>query len=347
MDGNAGVAFAPGIWHARATVLDGLGHFAVIWPRRDRDTDTELHLLRNPSRSTRDLRHEGIAPYGNTKADCDPRQQTALGPLPARARRPPTRRRSSSSDPWARHARQPRPDHDHDHFRPCRENSSRSICRRPHWRPVESAIDPAAVEAVHDALSRGETHYTDRPGILPLREKVASLLNRRFSLSFEAGQITLTCGVTEARFVTIQHLLPCGGVVAAPLHADRIAGAVVVRDGRLTHVHLEEADLLFAAAGATLAVIREWLAHVPSQCVVVYEVDTQAERFHPAQIAGFESRVVTIGSLDHEHGLVGARLGYLAAPAGQAAGLRDFKQALTICSTNLSQWAALAVVEDL
>ena len=68
----------------------------------------------------------------------------------------------------------------------------------------DSTMALAAVDAVQDALSRGETHYTDRPGILPLREKVAGLLNRRFGLSYEAGQITLTCGVTEARFVTIQ-----------------------------------------------------------------------------------------------------------------------------------------------
>lgn len=209
-----------------------------------------------------------------------------------------------------------------------------------------STMALAAVDAVQDALSRGETHYTDRPGIIPLREKVAGLLNRRFGLSYEAGQITLTCGVTEARFVTIQQLLESGGLVAAPLDRDRIAGAVVVRDGRLTH-SLEEADLLFAAAGATPLTVREWLARASSRCIVVYEVDRRAESFHPARIAEFESRVVTIGSLDRDHGLTGARLGYLAAPAGQAAGLRDFKQALTICSTNLSQWAALAVVEDL
>ena len=203
----------------------------------------------------------------------------------------------------------------------------------------------AAVDAVQDALSRGETHYTDRPGILSLREKVAGLLNRRFGLSYEAGQITLCCGVTEARFVTIQQLLGGGGLISAPLNWDRVAGAVVVRDARWTN-SFEEADLLFAAAGATPPTIREWLARVSSRCIVVYEVDTKAESFHPAQIAQFEGRVVTIGSLDRDHGLTGARLGYLAAPAGQAAGLRDFKQALTICSTNLSQWAALAVVDD-
>jgi aspartate/methionine/tyrosine aminotransferase len=81
--------------------------------------------------------------------------------------------------------------------------------------------------------------------------------------------------------------------------------------------------------------------------IVVYEIDVPLVFFHPSALTGWGDRVVTIGEIGLEHGLVGARLGYLAAPAGKSAGLRDFKQALTICSTNLSQWAALAVVEDL
>ena len=44
-DGHTGVALAPGVWHVGATVLDRTGHFAVIWPRLDRDTDTEWAAL--------------------------------------------------------------------------------------------------------------------------------------------------------------------------------------------------------------------------------------------------------------------------------------------------------------
>src|SRR5690349_11328194 len=47
-DGRSGVAFAPGVWHASAAVLDRSGQFAVIWPRRDRHDDTEVHTLPLP-----------------------------------------------------------------------------------------------------------------------------------------------------------------------------------------------------------------------------------------------------------------------------------------------------------
>jgi aspartate/methionine/tyrosine aminotransferase len=205
---------------------------------------------------------------------------------------------------------------------------------------------PAAIAAVSDALARGETHYTDRPGILPLRKKVGELMQRRYGLPSEAGQITLTCGVTEARFVAIQQLLDRSGLVGAPLHAERIEGAVTLRDGRTTRTDLSSIDILYATASASPDDIQASLAAIPAHALVIFEVDGGGG-FHPSHVAGFENRVITIGALGLEHGLVGARLGYLVAPPQKAPGLRDFKQALTICSTNLSQWAALAVVEDL
>ena len=48
LDGRTGVAFAPGVWHASATVFDGIGQFAVIWPRRDSEDDTQFHALSHP-----------------------------------------------------------------------------------------------------------------------------------------------------------------------------------------------------------------------------------------------------------------------------------------------------------
>ena len=75
--------------------------------------------------------------------------------------------------------------------------------------PVEGAKDgpvtvawPALVAAVNEALSRGETHYTDRPGILPLREQVTKSFRKRFGLEADArSAAVITCGVVEARFV--------------------------------------------------------------------------------------------------------------------------------------------------
>ncbi|MET0427113.1 MAG: hypothetical protein ABW026_01320 [Microvirga sp.] len=210
----------------------------------------------------------------------------------------------------------------------------------------DSIMAPAAVAGVLAALDRGETHYTDRPGILPLRRTIAGILNRRYALACEPGHVTLTCGATEARFVTVQRLLDEGAALAAPAAADAIAGAVLTRGGRMTD-DPSQARLLYLTASSSRDDLTAALRAASEDCLVIYEVDDTDATFHPAQVPGLAGRVVTIGEVGIDHGLVGARLGYLAAPPGEAAALRDFKQALTICSTNLSQWAALAVVEDL
>jgi len=37
--GTMGVAYAPGVWHVGATVLDRTGHFTVLWPREPQAPD--------------------------------------------------------------------------------------------------------------------------------------------------------------------------------------------------------------------------------------------------------------------------------------------------------------------
>jgi aspartate/methionine/tyrosine aminotransferase len=165
-------------------------------------------------------------------------------------------------------------------------------------------------------------------------------------LAVEAGHITLTCGATEARFVAVQRLLDEGAALAAPAAADAVTGAVLTRGGRMTD-DLAQASVLYLTASMSEESIMASLRAAPEDGIVVYEIDDARATFHPDAIPDFTGRIVTIGEIGIDHGLVGARLGYLAAPSGVAASLRDFKQALTICSTNLSQWAALAVVEDL
>ncbi|WP_204240793.1 hypothetical protein [Microvirga arvi] len=204
----------------------------------------------------------------------------------------------------------------------------------------------AAIDAVNDALDRGETHYTDRPGILPLRQKVSALLNERFRLASRPSDLTITCGLTEARFVCLQQLVEPGGTVHALAHPEAVAGAATIRGAVLSQA-AAEADLVFVPASAGEEAIRACLSLIKPQCMVVYEVDSEQETFHPAALPGLAEQVVTIGDLGLDKGLATARLGYLAAPHQSAPGLRDFKQALTICSTNLSQWAALNAVEAL
>jgi aspartate/methionine/tyrosine aminotransferase len=66
--------------------------------------------------------------------------------------------------------------------------------------------------------------------------------------------------------------------------------------------------------------------------------------FHPAQNADLAARVVTIGSLSAY--IPGWRMGWMAG-SEMAGKLRAYKQSMTICSTSVSQWAALGLVETL
>lgn len=207
-------------------------------------------------------------------------------------------------------------------------------------------VPEAVVRATLDAFARGETHYTDRPGILPLREAVTKRLRERFGLEADPKANTLiTCGATEARFVAVQELLGPGDGLYTGMNPERLEGALIVRSAELTE-NVGEARVLFLTSSMSEAEQRGLLEQVNEDAVVILELDDEATTFHPAQLERFANRTVTIGDLGVWDSLLSWRVGFLAAPPASAAGLRDFKQALTICTTNLSQWAVLAVMAE-
>lgn len=223
---------------------------------------------------------------------------------------------------------------------------------------TETADGPApqrVVEAALAALARGETHYTDRPGIAPLRERVAAWLERDHGVASEAGGVVITCGATEARFVAIQQLVEPDRALLCLGDPDRLAGALIVRDAALLDAAdapdsaaLDAVDALYLdAERAEPAATERWLGEARARnWWVVVELPSGASVRHPVADAVLQARTVTIGDLGLEAGMAGWRVGYLSAPIDPAAGLRSFKQALTICTTNLSQWGALALFEE-
>ena len=217
--------------------------------------------------------------------------------------------------------------------------------------PNASSLVPAhAREAASAALDRGETHYTDRPGIAPLRGVIADRLNDRFSLDLEAGDVIVTCGATEARFVTIQQLLPSGaGTVVALGHPERVRGACVIRDVDLVGPDAAPPGggvIVYLPTGVDGDVRDRWLREAADRdWVVLSEREEGDDAPHPAA-AGLRDRTITIGDVVAGKGAEAWRVGYLAAPSSEVGPLRDFKQSLTICTTNVSQWGALALAEN-
>ena len=214
----------------------------------------------------------------------------------------------------------------------------------PEEASVPELQTPSLVEraAVEDALARGETHYTDRPGVFPLRVIIAALLQEKFEITVDARtELTVTCGLTEARFVSVQQLLQPADTLAAPVCSDCLFGAALLRRVTLVTSIGPDVRVVYLRSSMPEAMLRSHLAEAPAVSSILYEVDDHNSRFHPAQISGFAKRTVTIGDLGEKSW----RVGFLACPNAASPGMRDFKQALTICSTNLSQWAALAMLE--
>ncbi len=201
-------------------------------------------------------------------------------------------------------------------------------------------LDATIARAAKEALERGETHYSDRPGILPLREKVVAYL-QTLGVETNAGNVVITCGVTEARFVAVQVLVERGGVVACAGDVDTMRGAAVLRGAEAVAVSSpkeipETATVLYVEDTE----VGGWLEHAQAQNLwLIVELTGQDTLSLPPELA---ARTIIVADIGNNH-INPWRVGFFAVVEGDVAKLRSFKQALTICSTNVSQWAVNAL----
>jgi aspartate/methionine/tyrosine aminotransferase len=212
--------------------------------------------------------------------------------------------------------------------------------------PPGADLPQAVIDAAVAALDAGKTNYTDRPGILPLRTFVTEQLQAHYGLDLTPDEVTITCGATEARFVAIKKLVPPGAQIVCPgdrapiASAAHLVGAAIVSGAdspeRVSAVYLTPADPpatrdpLLATAQA-----RGWW--------IIWDTSGgMGGAFHPAQNRDLAPQVVTLGSFSNR--LPGWRMGWMAG-SRMAAQLRAYKQSMTICSTSISQWAALGLAE--
>ena len=207
-------------------------------------------------------------------------------------------------------------------------------------------LPQAVIEAAVAALDAGKTHYTDRPGILPLRVQVTEQLKARFGLELTPDEVTITCGATEARFVAIKKLAPPGAQIVCPGDAAPIAGAAQLAGATIVAQidAPESVNVLYLAPGDPQPAIDSLLALAGARgWWIIWDISgADGGTFHPAQRGDLAPQVVTIGSFSDR--LPGWRMGWMAG-SRMAAQLRAYKQSMTICSTSISQWAALGLAD--
>lgn len=207
----------------------------------------------------------------------------------------------------------------------------------PQFTPTEVDIPQSAQDGAIQALADGKTHYTNRPGIVPLREWVANYHNKLYGLSIDKDEVTITCGLEEAIFACVMVLAETQ--IFAPGDASHLHGAATLKDVPLVYSvdDLQDGSLIYLTADDSQEIIDLTLGEAnPDTCWIVWDTSQGKSEFHPAQKDTWASHTVTVGST--EDMLKGWRIGWMAG-SDMAGKLRSFKQSMTICSPSISQWA--------
>ncbi|MEO8935567.1 MAG: pyridoxal phosphate-dependent aminotransferase [Burkholderiaceae bacterium] len=72
------------------------------------------------------------------------------------------------------------------------------------------------IDALADAMARGDTHYTAAVGIRPLRQAIADFINARHGVAIDRDRIVVTAGASGALLLTMAAILDPGQEILMP-----------------------------------------------------------------------------------------------------------------------------------
>ena len=238
---------------------------------------------------------------------------------------------------------------------------------------------PAAIlEAGHEALRDGATHYTANTGTPELREAIAAKLARDNGLDVSPEHVVCSNGAKQSVAQAI--LAVCGPgdevVVPAPYWVSypemaRLAGAtpVPVPTSAASGYRMSPDELAGALTERTRVVmlttpsnptgavyapdeiraLADVLRDHPRALVVadeIYEkVMFDAEHLSIASLDGMAARTATCNGFSKAYAMTGWRLGYLAAPAWWARACATIQSQFTSAPSSISQRAGVAALE--
>lgn len=237
---------------------------------------------------------------------------------------------------------------------------------------MRGPLDERIIAAASAALEDGQTHYVDVPGIGPLRGAVADYLKDAFAASYQQGNIVITAGLQESRFLSIQMIGEQFDSIALPavahpgarkalglrsrnpktLPVDPAQGflppleaiAQAAADGCRLFYFESPSRLSGAAFSADeVAAISQIIAD--NDAAVIWDQGlapwVDGAYASPAALDSDCARVAVIGEAYSGMGLASWFVAYIAAPEAWVASLQSQKQIMAICTSTASQYAAL------
>jgi aspartate aminotransferase len=234
-------------------------------------------------------------------------------------------------------------------------------------------------KAACEAIERGETRYTQTAGTMALRLAIVEKLKRENGLSYEPGEIIVTCGAKHAIFNTLAVTLEPGDEVIIPApYWVSYPDMALACDGTPVIVPTTEEDGFCLApdvleramtsrtrwlvlnspnnpTGAAypaqrLAALAEVLMRHPQVLVLTDDIYEHI-RFDGQQTTHLlnveprlRDRTVLVNGVSKTYAMTGWRIGYAAGPKDIVAALDMLQSQSTSNASSVSQAAALAAL---
>lgn len=235
-------------------------------------------------------------------------------------------------------------------------------------------------DATIAAIQAGKVHYSDLPGILPLREAIAAKLARQNGMEVSPDQVVVTNGLTHGSYAALMAFIDDGDEVILlepyyPQHIGKIelAGGVpvpvsldVANDYAIDAARIEASItdrtkmiVLINPCNPTGRVYSREELMALSEIAIrhdlivvsdeVYEeiVYDDASHISIASLPGMAERTVTLFAFTKSYAMDGWRIGYLAAPmAAIGAILKITANDVTHVNTFIQEGALAALNGD-
>jgi methionine transaminase len=231
-------------------------------------------------------------------------------------------------------------------------------------------------KALHDALSRhmanGRNQYSPMPGVLALREQIASKTETLYKRKCDPGtEITVVSGASEALYVAIAATVRAGEevIVLDPCY-DSYDPAITLCGAKAVHVPMDAPDFapnwdrVRAAITPRTRMIMINSPHNPTGAMLtrndlnqlaaitrdtqilvlsdeVYEHIYFDGRQHESVLSHPElaERSFAVSSFGKTYHITGWKIGYCIAPKALSTEFRKVHQYLTFCTFHPAQWA--------
>lgn len=239
--------------------------------------------------------------------------------------------------------------------------------------------DSLLLEYLADYSRQGLNQYAPMPGILPLREQIAALLQRYYGRAVCAEQqVTVTSGATEALFVAISTVVTPGDevIVFDPAY-DSYAPAIRLNGGTAVHIALDApayrvnwqqvaeaitprtrliivnsphnpTGMVFSQADwrALQQLVLQHNLYCISDEVYEHMVFDGAVQLSANNFAELAARSFIISSFGKTFHVTGWKMGYCVAPDALMSEFRKIHQYVNFSSFTPAQYAIAAVLQQ-